>query len=692
MNRRYTISPTILIVLLLTIAVMGTYWPVQKYDFVNFDDDEYVFNNPHVKTGLTLKNVVWAFTKGYAANWHPLTWISHMVDCEFFGLNAGGHHLINLYIHLANTLLLFFLLKKMTGATWRSAFVAALFALHPLHVESVAWISERKDVLSTFFFLLTLWAYQDYSIKPRLGGYFFVVLWFIMGLMSKPMLVTLPVVLLALDFWPLKRIEFGRSVSGKNLILKVKETLALCRNVVLEKVPLLLLSLASGTITIIAQKNENAISQIHFKIRLLHAIISYVQYIASMLFPFHLSVYYPYPKVTHLWQALVCFCMLLFITIAAVRQKKPRAWFISGWLWYLVTMIPVIGFLQVGNQGRADRYTYLPLIGLFIIISWGGAAVFKKWPIFKAPLVVSALAVVLTITVLSRYQLHYWQNGLTLFARTLSATKENVLAHINFGAALFNLQGNADSALYHLEESVRIHPNYLDKYDQGLIFGKTKRLNKAVVSISEAIQFDSTHAEAYFSLGEAYKLMENDSAAIRPLIKAVMLKPDYWQAYHCLGVIMYGQDSLDKALSYFNKELAGNPGSWQACHYLGLIYNKKGNFQKAFIYLTNAIDLCRDSSWVPSLDLGAILFKNGKLNSAKGLFTHVIRLMPQSPEPYYNRAAIYSLEELPDSAINDYSQAIRLKPGWKKAHYYIAKAFKSKGLTDSAEVHFKKAL
>ena len=257
MNRRYTISPAILIVLLLTIATVGTYWPVQKYDFVNFDDDEYVFNNPHVKTGLTLKNVVWAFTKGYAANWHPLTWISHMVDCEIFGLNAGGHHLINLYIHLANTLLLFFLLKKMTAATWRSAFVAALFALHPLHVESVAWIAERKDVLSAFFFLLTIWAYRDYAQRPGPGPYVRVSLWFIMGLMSKPMLVTLPFLLLVLDFWPLNRFP-DSALPAKHWTDSVKTWWDAFKPLFVEKLPLIALSIGSCVVTIIAQKTALA--------------------------------------------------------------------------------------------------------------------------------------------------------------------------------------------------------------------------------------------------------------------------------------------------------------------------------------------------------------------------------------------------------------------------------------------------
>jgi tetratricopeptide (TPR) repeat protein len=692
MNRRYTISPAILIALFLTAATLSTYWPVQKYDFVNFDDDEYVFDNPHVKTGLTLKNIVWAFTKSHSANWHPLTWISHMVDCELFGLNAGGHHLMNLYIHLANVLLLFFLLKKMTAATWRSAFVAALFALHPLHVESVAWIAERKDVLCTFFFLLTIWAYSDYIQQPRPGSYLRVMFWFVMGLMSKPMVVTLPLVLLVMDFWPLKRTGFGRSVQGNGLFLKVKETVSPFRNVVLEKVPLVLLSLASCIITIIVQKNESAIDRTPFTIRVLHAIISYVQYLATMFFPFHLSVYYPYPAVTHFWQAFAALCLLLLITIAALRQKKDHPWFISGWLWFLVTLIPVIGLLQVGNQARADRYTYIPLIGLFIIISWGGAGSIKKMPFLKVPVIVTALAIVLALSALSRCQLQYWQNGLTLFSRTLNVTKENALAHINFGAALFNLQGNADSSLAHFKESIRIHPNYLDKYDQGIIFGKTNRLDKAVTSLSEAIQFDSTHAEAYFSLGEAYKLMGNDTAAVKQLTKAIALKPDYWEAIHCLGIVMYARDSLDKALSYFNKELAINPGTWQACHYLGLIYNKKRDFQRAFIYLTKAIELCRDSSCAPTIDLGDLLFKNGKLNSAKVLFTHAIHVAPQSPESYYNRAAIYFLQQCLDSAIGDYSMAIRLKPGWKKAHDHLAKAYKARGMPDSADVHFKKSL
>ena len=594
-------------------------------------------------------------------------------------------------LHATAACLLGIILRRLAiPGAWLAAL---LFALHPVCVESVAWIAERKDVLSTFFFLLTIWAYSDYIQQPRPGSYLRVALWFVLGLMSKPMLVTLPVVLLTLDFWPLKRIGLGQNVLGKSLFLKIKETLSSCRKIVLEKVPLLLLSVASGLITIIVQNSDKAICQVPFKIRVLHAIISYVQYIAAMFFPFHLSVYYPYSIVIHLWQAFAAFCLLLLITVAALRQIKKQPWFISGWLWYLITMVPVIGLLQVGNQARADRYTYIPLIGLFIIISWGSAAVLKKWPILKFPVIVAALVAVLTLTVLTRRQLNYWQNGLTLFARTLSVTKENSLAHANFGAALFNLHGNADSALFHFKEALRIQPTYYEgKYNQGVVFGNTNRFDKAVASLLGAIQFDSTHAEAYFSLGEAYKLMGNDSAAISRLTKAVALKPDYWQAFHSLGLIMYARDSLDKAISYFNKELACNPGSWQACHYLGLVCDKKGDFQKAFIYFTKAIELCRDSSLAPSIDLGVVLFKNGKLNSAKGLFTHAIRIAPQSPELYYNRAAIFFLQERLDSAIMDYSQAIRLNPQWKKAHYHLAKAFKAKGLADSAAVHFKNAL
>jgi Tetratricopeptide repeat. len=689
MNRRYTISPPIIIAALLTIAILGTYWPVQKYDFVNFDDNEYVFDNPHVKTGLTFENVVWAFTKSHSANWHPLTWISHMVDCEFFGLNAGGHHLINLYIHLVNTLLLFFLLKKMTAATWRSAFVAALFALHPLHVESVAWISERKDVLSTFFLFLTIGAYCDYVQRPRPASYLRTVLWFVAGLMSKPMLVTLPFLLLVLDFWPLNRFPCSPGLPAKHWTNVVKTWWDAFRLLFIEKFPLIALSIASCKVTMIVQKT--AVTPIALFVRMANAAISYVQYMVSMIVPWHLSVSYPYPQNISIRLCIAAVTILALISVAAFWRIRRFPWLCTGWLWYLGTLVPAIGIIQVGSQVRADRYTYIPLIGLFIIISWGAAALVRKMPHLKVPVVVSLLTIVLTIAVLTRHQLLYWQNGLTLFAHSLRVTKENALAHAHFGAALFNVQGNADSALSHFKESLRIQPNYLDKYDQGLIFGNTNRLHEAAASLSEAIQFDSTHAEVYFSLGEVYKFMGNDTAAIKQLTRAVVLKPDYWQAFHSLGLIMYSRDSLDKALSFFNQELACNPGSWQACQYLGLVCDKKGEFQRAFVYLTKAIELCRDSSCGPSIDLGVVLFKKGKFNSAKGLFTRAIYLAPQSPEPYYNRAAIYFLQQHPDSAIMDYSQALILKPAWKKAHYQLAKAFEAKGLADSAAVHFKKA-
>ena len=427
-------------------------------------------------------------------------------------------------------------------------------------------------------------------------------------------------------------------------------------------------------------------------VRMANAAISYVQYIIAMIAPRHLSIYYPYPHEISIRLCVAACTVLALISVAVFWRVRRFPWLFSGWLWYVGTLVPAIGIIQVGGQVRADRYTYIPLIGLFTIISWGSAYILKKWPFLKVSVVASSFAVVLVVSLLTRHQLHYWQNGLTLFAHTLKVTKENGLAQTNFGAALFNLQGNADSALAHFKESLRIQPNYFNKYDQGVVLGMTNRLDESVASLSGAIQFDSTHAEAFFSLGEAYRLKGNDTVAIRLLTKAAALKPDFWQAWHSLGLIMYGKDSLNEALSFFNKELACDSGSWQACRYLGLVYNKKRDFQRTFIYLTKAIDLCRDSSWEPSLDLGVVLFKRGKLNSAKVLFTRTIRLTPQSPEPYFNRAAIYFLQQHPDSAIMDYSRAIRLKPGWKKAHYNLAKTFEAKGMADSASVHFKKAL
>jgi tetratricopeptide (TPR) repeat protein len=667
---------------------MGTYWPVRNYDFVNFDDDEYVYDNPHVKTGLTPGNVAWAFTKSHSANWHPITWISHMIDCELFGLNAGGHHLINLYIHLANTLLLFFLLKRMTAAMWRSAFVAALFALHPLHVESVAWISELKDVLSTFFLFLAIWAYSGYARRPRPASYLRVVFWFIMGLMTKPMLVTLPFLLLVLDFWPLNRFPGPASFPAGPRTAAIKTWWIAFRPLLIEKLPLIALSIASCVVTMIAQKK--AMSQISLLVRMTNAAISYVQYVVSTIAPFHLSVFYPYPQKIPIQSGILAATMLALISVAVFWRIRKFPWLFAGWLWYLGTLVPAIGIIQVGGQARADRYTYLPLIGLCIMMTWGADYLLKKTRSSKIVSFALAFCCIASCAVCARKQLYSWQNSPTLFQNALSVTKNNFVAHNSLGAALFN-KGNAGGATRHFQESMRIMPNNLAAYNLGMVSDKNNELKKAIVYFNESIRLDSTFPRAYLGLGQTYKLSGNDSLALMQYKKAILLDPDSWEAYHSLGIVAFTNNSLDKAISYFLRELEIYPQSWDAYNYLGLAWSKKGDFQRSFYYLSKGIHVCRDSSWEPYFNLGMILLKKGKLNSAKGLFSRAAGLSPKQTLPYVNRAAIHVIQGNLDSAIADYSGALSLEPAMAFAHYHLGLVFEQKGLRDSSEAHFKRA-
>src|SRR5947209_472240 len=370
--------PSLLISLVLGAITFAVYAPVLNFEFVEFDHDSYVTGNPAVQNGLTFEGVLWAFRGFHVCNWHPLTMLSHMLDCSIFHLAAGGHHLTNLLLHTANTVLLFLLLKRMTGALWRSAMVAALFAWHPLHVESVAWVAERKDVLSTLFLLLTIWAYVRYAEKPGLRRYSLVLLWFSLGLMSKPMLVTLPGVLLLLDYWPLDRMRFASAQDADTAAAPSRRILSL----VLEKLPLFVLSVAASIATLLAQREWNAVISLHSmspSARLGNAIVSYAAYLEKMFWPVNLCAFYPLPGKVSAGLFICAALMLGTICMLVWRSRRTRHYLSAGWLWYLLTLLPVIGLVQVGGQAMADRYTYVPLIGIFIMIVWGIAPFFEAW-------------------------------------------------------------------------------------------------------------------------------------------------------------------------------------------------------------------------------------------------------------------------------------------------------------------------
>jgi tetratricopeptide (TPR) repeat protein len=504
----------------LAVAVWFIYGQTLQYEFVNYDDEDYVTANAQVSRGVTLGGIVWAFTHMHSANWHPLTWISHMVDCQFYGLNPGGHHLTNLLLHAANAILLFFLLRQMTGAFWRSAFVAALFAVHPLRVESVAWVSERKDVLSGLFFLLTLMAYVRYTRAPDRKRYLLVLLLGACGLMSKPMLVSLPLVLLLLDYWPLQRLP--------SLSLASAENRKILARLLLEKWPLFLFSIASSVVTIIAQRGAmQPIWRVGFAARLGNSAIAYADYIRQMFWPKDLAVMYPWYAERLQPSRIALAVALLAIICLAVWLLRRRRYLATGWLWYLIMLVPVIGLLHVGNQSSADRYTYLPLIGLFIALTWGVAELAARLPCRRVLFSGLALVVIASLVFLARIQAAYWQDGETLWTHALAATTRNIIAEGNLGDALYRFKNKPEEAWVHFEKSLRINrhqPELLSSV--GVFYLESGRVDTARSHFEEALAIEPNFADAHYNLGNLYLQIGEAPEALIHYQRALDTKPD----------------------------------------------------------------------------------------------------------------------------------------------------------------------
>ncbi len=440
--------------LLLALATLLAYLPATRDRFINYDDDEYITQNQVVQSGLTWAGVKWAFTTRHASNWHPLTWLSHMTDCELFRLNPGGHHLVNILIHAANATLLFMLLLRLTDALWPSAFIAALFAWHPLHVESVAWVSERKDVLSTFFALLALLSYVRFARENRRGNFWLAVIFFALGLMSKPMPVTLPFVMLLLDYWPLQRTQDPKSKTRK---------VGRC---VLEKWPFFLLVALSSTVTFLAQQNEAvaSLAKVPLPLRFENAILAYGCYLLKAVWPMHLAVFYPLSKYIAWSLTATAAAVLILISTAAWLERRRSPWLLVGWLWFLGTLVPVIGLVQVGDQAMADRYSYFPLIGIFIAISFTVTKWANRSRFPQNARAVTGVLILSACLVLTENQLRYWRDSESLFSHAIAVTKDNALAHLNLGAALQD-QKELSQALIQYQEVLRLDPTRHEAYD-----------------------------------------------------------------------------------------------------------------------------------------------------------------------------------------------------------------------------------
>ena len=623
--------------LCLIAGIICVYIQVVNIDFVGYDDELYVTKNLHVQKGVSLEGLKWAFTTFHSANWHPLTWLSHMLDYDLYELNPGGHHWTNVEFHIANTVLLFFILFRMTGALWKSAIVAALFALHPLHVESVAWVSERKDVLSTFFGLMTIAAYYRYVKNSSTKNYLLIIICFSLGLMAKPMLVTLPFVLLLLDFWPLNRFKYKNNPDFQSDNTS-KDGFRRKHWIILEKIPLFIPVLISCILTFFAQKSEGAVLALEaltLKYRVANALVSYVNYVLKMFWPSKLTVYYPHPRYTlPAWQMFGAALLIATVCFWAIRAAKKYPYIVVGLFWYLGTLVPVIGLVQVGEQAMADRYTYIPLIGLFIVVVWGVSDLLKKWYFQKLLFCVFVPIMLIALSLATFLQLRYWKNGITLFEHAIEVKKNNIMAHNNLATALGST--DIDRAIYHYKEALRINPaDGFALYNLGTILIQKKDYDGAVLNLTKLLKLNPRHIDARNNLANVLFLKSKPDEAISQYRKILEIDNDNADAHYNLAYVLSTQRKLDEAVLLYKETLRIDPEYSKAHYNLGNIYLNQGKTTEAFRHYTEVIKIKPD--YVQAYNkLGLILFRQGKFNKAKVLFSKAIQIDPNYLEAHKN--------------------------------------------------------
>jgi Flp pilus assembly protein TadD len=573
------------VLVVLTVAVYGQ--TVQQ-GFISFDDDDYITNNPVVQQGLTWEGVLWAFSAPHVYNWHPLTWLSHMLDVQLFGLDAGGHHLMSLLFHLANTLLLFIVLRSMTGALWRSGFVAALFALHPLHVESVAWVAERKDVLSTLFWMLTLWCYVAYVRKPGLRRYWPVLLCFALGLLAKQMAVTLPFVLLLLDYWPLKRL----GPEGSAALSDWRRTVPLIR----EKLPLFALAAAASVLIYLVQAETGLVKSAEafpLSVRLENSLYSYAAYLFKAFLPVHLAVFYPHPGTAFpLWKAAGAAALLLLITALVLRSRK--AYLAVGWFWYLGTLVPVIGLVQVGLQGMADRYTYIPLIGIFIMAAWGIPELVARWPSRRVVLPAAAVAVIAALAILTWFQAGTWRSNVALYRHAVEVTTGNAWAEYNLGLAL-TIEGRQREAVPHFQEAIRLKPGNLNAIlNLGAIQAGQRDFASARASFNRVLELSPGHAEALKNLS-LLLIMQDDLAEAAVRLRTLhRVRPDSPEGWFLTGLLDSRRGKPADAEADFRRAISLRPDYAEAHTNLAILLAEQGRLKEAIVHFREAVRIRPD--------------------------------------------------------------------------------------------------
>ncbi|MGA2171845.1 MAG: tetratricopeptide repeat protein [Sedimentisphaerales bacterium] len=643
----------IFICLTLALASFIAYEPMRHNGFVDYDDNDYVTGNAQVLRGLTKDGVVWSFTEtDLTANWHPLTWLSHMLDIELFGANPFWHHLVSLLFHITNTLLLFWIFNKMSKALWQSFFVAAAFALHPLHIESVAWVAERKDVLSGLFWMLTIAAYITYATNPTIKRYVLVVLSFIMGLMAKPMLVTLPLVLLLLDYWPLERLKLGQQYKRGSFW-----------RLIAEKLPLLLLSMISSAITFVVQKHAGAMirgENYSLMTRISNAFVAYICYIAKLFYPAKLAVLYPHPGSNlPLWQPIAAFAVIVFMTAVVFYLASKKRFLLVGWLWYLGTLVPVIGVVQVGSQAMADRYTYLPSIGIFIMLAWGIDDFLAGWKYKKVLIGLTTSIALIALLIGTRVQLSYWQNTRTLYRHTLEITRNNYVIYNNYGCCLQE-HGELDSAVENFNKALQLKPDYVAAMNNlGMALMAQGRIDEAAIQWEKVLAMEPYHPNANANLGRAFAAQGRYEEAVNHFNTALKIKPDLPGAYYMLGDIYYRMGNHELAAENFRQAIRIQPDNVTALNNLGIIYGEQGKINEAIQKWNEALVI--DPNLIHThLNLALALAQEGQHRPAIEHYSFALRLDPNQPEVLVELAASYAATGNLDQAIKITEKALNL--------------------------------
>ncbi len=663
---------SLLICLILALIIFAVFFQVHSFGFINLDDPGYVSENPNIQAGITLNAVKWAFTTIHTGYWHALTWLSYMLDWQLFGLNAGGYHITNLIFHIANTLLLFIILRQMTKALWQSAFVAALFALHPLHVESVAWIAERKDVLSTFFWLLAMWAYVRYVKNPKLKWYLISLMLFALGLMSKPMLVTLPFVLLLLDYWPLNRISRFNWQTIYRLIL--------------EKIPFFFLAAVLSVVTFIAQHSSGAISSltgISIKSRVCNALISYVQYIEKMFWPTHLAFFYPYPAHISISYAMISAGFLLAVTIFILLFSKKHRYLFTGWFWYLGTLLPVIGLVQVGSQAMADRYTYIPLIGLFIIITWSLPEMLAKWSSRKAAIWISSLICISILAVCTFYQTRYWKDSLTLCRHALEVTKNNYQAHLCMVKPLLE-QNRIDDAVLHGREAVRINPDDVHAINAlGSALYKQGKIDDVVRCFRKVLEMDPGDPTANLNLAAVLVTKGSFAEAVAhyriagSAVNTPRIHGDFGYALARLG-------QFRQAAQEYRKACSADSNDPNTLNDFGFALAHSGEYNEAISLYNKALQIAPD--FVDArINLGFALAGSGKLQEAVKEYEKIMLIQPQNAAAHNDFGVVLFRQGKIDDAIAHFNQAVKINPNYTKAKNNLSAVLAEKQKSQNAE-------